>query len=190
VPPSADPPPLARTHAEADLYLSVQPCGTCGHVGLEVRGFSSGRVDGQERRWISAGCPNCGVLAEYVFRFPARRLASTDGHRRFGGDEASELLDPGQWLLLSEAMVAELPDDPRRLDRAGRRAARESIDVALAAVEETMKFLRDGEDSVSGYSFWSQPGYHLFVAQPWMFERRWLASQLTELRAMLARYAD
>jgi hypothetical protein len=182
--------PRARSVAEADLYLSLRPCPNCGSTGQVVQGFAEGTVEGDEVRWLAARCPNCAEIHRYPFRFPAEPATPVDGHQRFGGDEPSELLDPGQWLLLADAMLEDVPERPGELSAQRRQQFREQVDVAVAAVEEALKFLAEGEDSVSAFAFWSEPGHRLFTAQPWMFEREWLADLLRENQAILARYAD
>jgi hypothetical protein len=184
--------PRARSMAEADLYLSMQPCPNCGHTGLTVQGFTetAETIDGDEVRLLIARCTQCGKFHEYRFRFPAEPSTPVDGHEHFGGDEPSELLDAGQWLLLADAMLEGVPFRPGELSPAKRRILRDRVDVAVAAVEEAMKFLPEGENAVDPFAFWSQPGYRLFSSQPWMFERDELEMLLADYRRILARYAD
>jgi hypothetical protein len=186
------PPPLARSQAEADLYLFHQPCRTCGHTQvLTVRGFSFQPRDGHELRWLRTRCDNCGAQDEYAFRFPPDGQPAPDtGPLRFGGPEQSQLLDPGEWLLLTGDMVGGLPPDPQGLEPKVRRALRDRIDIALAAVGEAGKFLDPEEDVVPAVAFWSRGGYELFVSQPWLFSREQLASQAAGYQDLLARYTD
>ena len=189
--PTDQPPPLARSHAEADLYLFRQPCRTCGHVEvLTVQGFSFRQQDGYELRRLRTRCGNCGAEDAYVFRFPPDGSAPETGPLRFGGPEQSQLLDPGEWLLVAGDMVGELPPDPRGLAPQQRRALRDRVDVALAAVGEAAKFVDPDENAVPAVAFWSRTGYELFARQPWLFTREQLAEQAAGYRDLLARYAD
>jgi len=182
--------PLARSQAEADLYLSLQPCPRCGEIGRVVEGYSFGEVEGVPVRWLTTRCPNCGEVAEHAFRFPREPAVPVDGHQRFGGDSPSHLLDPGQWLLLAEGMLADVPESPDELSAQRRRELREQIDVAVAAIEEALKFIREGADAVSPFAFWSEAGYGLFSDAPHLFERESMEFDLATHRQLLDRYTD
>jgi hypothetical protein len=185
--------PRARSMAEADLYVSMQPCPNCASTGQTVQGSTVetvATVDGEQVWLLTARCPQCAEFHEYRFRFPAEPATPVDGHQRFGGDEPSELFDAGQWLLVADAMLEDVPEHPGELAPARRRALRDRVDVAVAAVEEALKFLPEGGNAVSPFAFWSEPGYRLFSSQPWMFERDELASLLAEYQRILSRYLD
>jgi hypothetical protein len=185
-----DRPLVARSSNEANLYLSKQPCRSCEHTALVVRGFSFRKQDGYELRRLRTQCGNCGAEDAYVFRFPPDEEAPTRGPHQFGGPEQSQLLDPGEWLLLANDLITTVPASPQGLDPQRRRALRDRVDTALAAVGEALKFVDPEEDAVPAVAFWSRPGYEVYAWQPWLFTREQLTAKAAEYRELLDRYPD
>ncbi len=178
--------PLARTEDEVYLYISLQPCEVCGQTGPEVRGVSSGTSDGHPIRGYETACSQCGTTRTFWFRFAETPSPSAGGRWDFGGPEPSELLDPGQWLLLADTVLADAPETMTGLTESQRHELRDRVELAAAALEEVLKFIRDGEDRVSPFAFWSQPGHELQLTAAWRFEREWLESDLRRCRETLA----
>lgn len=184
-------PPLARTFTEAGLYLTYQPCRVCGLASLDVGGFTFETVGGYELDVIDTTCVNCGDQDEHQVRLPLHQVESTGGHLRFGGPEPSELFDPGDWLLLSGAVLAEVPEDGLdRLSADQRSHYRKQVDAAISAVEEALKFLEDGEAAIPSDSFWSDAGYELYLKQPELFRRDRLLEHLRHHQNLLRRYEE
>jgi hypothetical protein len=130
---------VARTRDEAMLYLELHPCEDCGSVetdwehGLE-------EFDGELAISYAGRCTSCGAERYYQFGLPERETI-TGVFPNFGGAEASELLDAGEWLRVADLSASEVPAD----DRA---AAVRVLSVAQAAVEEVLKFIPPGRDEV------------------------------------------
>jgi hypothetical protein len=182
-------PPLARTFAEAELHLSYLPCRVCGLAALEVRGFSYETVGGFELDQIETACLNCGDVDEHPYRLPMLQAESKGGHLRYGGPEPSELLDPGDWLLLASALLADVPQEHLAAVPVDQRTAyRNLVDAAVSAVEEALKFLDDGAATIARDAFWSNAGYELFVRSPELFRRERLNDQLRHHQDLLRRY--
>jgi len=168
--------PYARSFPEAELFISLQPCEVCGEAALEVQGFALG----DDFRAVHTTCGNCTNQRDYDFRFPVEPASGW-----FGGDQPSELVDPGQWLMLADLALEELPPDATQAVDEDRSQA----EFACAATEEAMKFLRPDEDRVSPYAFWTQSGYEMYQSAEWRFERDWLESHLRTCREAVARLA-
>ena len=167
-------PPMARSFDEANLYLELQPCVVCGRVALDQQpGVAGGQLDGEPVSWLDTVCANCGNRARFAFRMPAEPPVSTPGHVVFGGDEPSQLIDPGQWLKLAD-VVTRGPE------------VRDRVDLAASAVTEVLKFIKDGEDRVPGYEFWTDSGRQLLDEARWRFTRESLEFELDRYRRMLA----
>ena len=96
--------PLARTNAEARLYLTLQPCPTCGAARCRFRSAVV-TIDGELASRYTGECPSCGAAREYEFRLPADILPPPAESVRFGLDNPSELLDPGVWLWYSDNCI-------------------------------------------------------------------------------------
>jgi hypothetical protein len=181
-------PPRARSTDEAYLWISRQPCGVCGYAGADdIVESTSEVVDGERVRTYAVTCPGCGERREYRLRMPDQPdLGSAEGGWRFGGDEPSELLDPGEWLELADSILAEVPADLAGLPADGRGPLREELRVARAAIEETMKFIPPGGDAVPPFAFWSATGHRMQLREDWRFDREQLAGHLTDVLRLLA----
>lgn len=162
----------ARSATEAQIYMDLHPCDECG--AARVRGGQDLREDGNGGLVsVYAGtCPGCGLQWSFAFAVPAAPPPAG----RIGGSEPSAIIDPGEWVYLSDlnasspAGPAPSPGDRARLSR------------AAAAAEEAAKFIPPGLDSVPAEAFTSSCGRAMFAA----FPARFRGSDLRE-RARLYR---
>jgi hypothetical protein len=109
-------------------------------------------------------CPNCGWERECAFRgLPANpqplRFAG------FGGPEPSKLLDAGEWLAVAQ---------DSELDEGSPAPICNPLEVAVAAVDEILKFIPEGSDSVPDEAFWTERGRAVRAAEPECFTIHWL----------------
>ncbi|GII60374.1 hypothetical protein Skr01_04590 [Sphaerisporangium krabiense] len=169
---------VARTRDEAHLYLDLHPCGSCGSVDTEWDdGLVS--VDGETACHYAGTCAGCGTEREFLFGLPQRETASSR-FPSFGGPEPSELLDPGEWLWVADLTAGNVPaDDPR--------AARQALTIAMAAVEEVVKFIPPGREEVPEEAFWSLTGRRVRGREPGRFRLDRLLVVRDTYRALAAR---
>jgi hypothetical protein len=181
--------PVARTRDEAHLFMDLHPCTVCDHSDVTWEGGLASD-DGAPARRYTGTCPGCGVAREFVFRLPAHLVAPRGDVVSFGGTECSELLDAGEWLYVADvcAQAAGAPtvDPGGGLDR----EARESLLVAVAAIDEILKFIPEGRDEVPRAAFWSDRGRRLRQSEPGRFRRRRLIVIRDRYRDVLARAAS
>ena len=184
--------PYARTYDEAYLYISLRPC-VCGETEFEDRVWQSMAAGGQTGERISGHCANCGRYREFTFEMPEEPRELSFEVQYGAADEPSRLIDPGEWLGIAELYVLTAQD---RLD-AGDLTEDEDITrvyylltSALAAVEETMKFIPPDADSVPEGAFWSQAGRLVFESAPERFGRARLDQQREQLRERVVEFED
>ncbi|MFE3222511.1 hypothetical protein [Nocardia sp. NPDC059228] len=163
--------PLARTNAEARLYLTLQPCPTCGETRCQYRSAVITTDDGDLASRYTGDCPRCGTTRTYEFRLPADILPPPADSVRFGLDNPSELLDPGVWLWYSDVCIRQVPATFEGLDDRAARAARHTLATALAAVEEALKFLPPTADRIPASAFVSDKGRATYNTEPGRFTR-------------------
>lgn len=169
--------PVARTRDEAHLYMDLHGCPQCGNVDVvwaeglvDVEGVAGRRYDGV--------CPGCGVRREFVFALPERPTPPRPGQQvTFGAqDEPSTLLDAGQWLAIADMMALAaglaVPAPERQ----------ESLAIAVACVDEVLKFLPEGAEEPPASAFRSGDGRAERDRDPGRFRR----DALLRLRADLA----
>jgi hypothetical protein len=174
--------PLARTGAEAHLFMDLRPC-RCGETQFP-RQSAVVMVGGELVTRYAGRCAQCGLDREFVFRLPEDILPQQAGADVvFGGPQPSELLDPGEWLQVADRQASQVPmNDATRNDRAARLA----LATALAAVDEVLKFIPDRADAVPAESFRTYPGQTLYGREPGRFRRARLLAVREAYRDLLA----
>jgi hypothetical protein len=168
-PPPPEPPPLARTRDEALFYLQLQPCPRCGQQRTP---WSSALVDvgGVLARRYSGTCAQCGLAREYVFRVPDQIPPRPPGATmHYGGDEPSELIDAGQWLLMSETVAEQTRAE---LAAGEHDAAALHAELAIACATEVIKFVPPGGAQVPDSGFWTPAGRQARDSDPRRFTLR------------------
>ncbi|WP_280355370.1 hypothetical protein [Nocardia otitidiscaviarum] len=179
--------PLARTNAEARLFLDLQPCPECGAGSCLFRSAVV-TVDGVLASRYTGDCGQCGAHRVYEFRLPDVVLPPPADSVRFGAEEPSQLLDPGVWLWYSDMCGRRVPADGAELDGRARRTTRHTLATALAAVDEVLKFLPPNENRVPATAFFSADGRAVYDREPGRFTRERLTAIRDQYAATLARW--
>jgi hypothetical protein len=173
--------PLARTGREAHLYMDMHPC-ECGEARFG-RDSSVGEVDGVWLCRYQGECERCGRERLFDFRTPDGIVLPPDG--AWSVDGTSELLDAGEWLWLADALGAE-PVAPAGGGGAALAQARDGLASAAAAIDEALRFLPAGAETMPDSAFWSQRGARVRAAEPGRFRRVRLVAAAQAYRSMLA----
>ena len=168
--------PAARTPDEADLYLGLHPCERCGSRDLawENSFVDEGGVRGCR---YHGTCATCSNAREFTFAVPdppePRMLDIYEQVVNFGGREPSQLLDPGEWLLVAQAcaLASDVPPGATA-QSAAFREAQESLTMAIVAMGEVLKFVPAGALAVPESAFWSSRGRAVLDREPDRFRRR------------------
>ncbi|QOC89825.1 hypothetical protein [Micromonospora craniellae] len=175
-------PPLSRTNAEAHLYMDLHPC-SCGDARFPRQSAVVATADGELASRYTGACAGCGQERKFVFRLPPE-LGTPGAGFRYGGDEPSELLDPGEWLLVADAYAGQVPATPADGD-AGQRA-RAALTRAVAALDEVGKFIPADGDAVPQAAIDSDRGLQLHQREPGRFRRDRLRAVRDAYAGMLA----
>ena len=134
-------------------------------------------VDGVLCSRYTGSCRRCGRRREFTFRLPEEISLPVGPDVTFGGPEPSELLDPGEWL-----MVADL---------AAKGAADASdLTLAAAATEEALKFIPEGADQVPPEAIRSVDGQQIYAEDPGRFRRRRLEVVAATYRELAAKFTS
>jgi hypothetical protein len=161
--------PAARTPDEAHVYMDLHSCQRCASVETPWQGALADRDGTMIRRYFGA-CGTCGLDREFLFALPEHPvLPPTGSVVYFGGPEPSRLLDPGEWMAVADlcARAASLPQGSAPTDE-----SRYDLAVAIAAVEEVLKFIPAGADEVPESAFTSVNGHGAYTREPGRFRRR------------------
>lgn len=170
-----DKPPVARTPQEAYLYIELHPCA-CGESRFEVRHSDVVETSGGLESVVAVTCTGCGAEREFRFSLPEEPLVVRPGEVRFGGDEPSQLIDPGEWLAVADreagSVAADVvsadvgPADVAAWEPDQRRSARRALATAVAAVDEVVKFVPPEGDAVPESAFVSTDGRAVYRTDP------------------------
>jgi hypothetical protein len=163
---------LARTNLEAHLAMDLAPCA-CGETRFARQSAVLRRGDDLCSRYTGA-CAKCGAAREFVFRIPEEILHPIPGEVRYGGAEPSELLDPGEWLAVA--------------DLHAKRSTRGDLAIAIAAMEEILKFAAPGAERVPEAAFTSERGRAVLATEPGRFRIARLEIVLKTYRDLLRKY--
>lgn len=170
--------------------MDMRPCPTCGKSDVHWDSALTSD-DGAPARRYSGSCPGCRAAREFVFRLPERPLLPGPGDVvLFGDDEPSELLDAGEWLYVADVCAQAAAGQGREAGSTLSPEARESLIVAVAAMDEVLKFIPEGRDEVPRAGFWSDRGRTLRQTEPGRFRRRRLLTVRNTYRDALTRAAS
>ncbi|HWS39107.1 MAG TPA: hypothetical protein VN408_40990 [Actinoplanes sp.] len=159
---------LARTPAEAHLFMDLHPCSGCGGEEFE-RNYTVAVVKGELCSRYSGVCPECGSPREFLFRLPDVTPIPNPAEPSFGGELPSELLDAGEWMWVADCLVAGMPAEPDGMNAEERRQACRDLLTAAAAVAEVRKFVAFGADAVSPEVLWTPSGRAVYTTDPARF---------------------
>ncbi len=181
--------PAARTRDEAELYLDLNPCPTCGSAETAWQD-SYGTVDDRKVQRFHGSCGNCGTPREIVLLAPtALAHRAPDDRVRYGGGRPSELIDAGQWLAVADLAARSSGIDVQDIGTPVDPEAVALLTVAAEAMTEILKFIPPDDDEVPDSAFWTDGGSALHRASPGRFRRRRLALVRDSYQDLLDRLA-
>lgn len=178
--------PVARSETEAYVYVMLRPCERCGEADFTPP-IELGSAGEDLVGRCAGACPGCGVRREFLFRLDFLDGGSPE-ERIFGDARRSMLLDPGEWLWISDRLVGAVPPEPADLDAGQRREAADLLRTAAAAVGEAIKFIPDGYDGVPHAAFATERGRGIHADEPGRFRRKRLEADRAWLRESAERY--
>jgi hypothetical protein len=149
----------ARSPAEANLYLDLHPC-ECGTPRTRERQELREGEGGGVTSVYAGTCPGCGQEWSIAFSLPDAPPPA--GH--IGGPAPSRIIDPGEWLLLSD-QDAGIPAGEELLSPADRARLGRAADEA----DEAAKFIPAGHDRVPDDAFTTTLGQSMRDAFPGRF---------------------
>ncbi|GAA2183581.1 hypothetical protein [Micromonospora lupini] len=171
---------LARSMQEAQLFVELRGCG-CGSGQAMVEHELHQRGDELVARFTDT-CQSCGAQQVYELALSAKQVRPPS----FGGPDSSLIVDPGEFLWTSDQAAAQVPVDISRLDQVQRKAAMASLQYAMAALDEVVKFVPVGADRVPVEAFVSELGQAMYRANPGRFTVTELEEQAASYLAGLA----
>ena len=175
---------VSRSTEESHLYMYLHPC-ECGEDDFEWRDHEIVSGNGWLVSIYSGECGRCGKPRSFEFALAPEPSPPPPS---LGGPGPSSIIDPGEFLETAQRLVAGVPADPARVDDDEFHAPRDALAVAVASVEEVLKFVPAGADLVPAEAFRSELGRRLYRQSPERFSRRRLTAILDGYRRLLSAY--
>jgi hypothetical protein len=174
---------FARSPEECHLYMELHPCA-CGEAMFE---WSQHLREQRGDRLVSAyegGCGRCGTPRHFEFEV----TGDIPPPPAYGGEAPSRIIDPSEFLAVGEDLAAAVPADPANLDPADLDDACEAIEMAVAAVDEVLKFVPAGADRVPLDAFLTDDGRAAYARDPDQFGLARLLGLRADCRQTLSAY--
>jgi hypothetical protein len=180
--------PYARTYNEAILFMRLRPCG-CAEMEARWRDVPV-TVFGQPARYFTGNCENCGRAREFTIAMP------DDVKRRddvvYGdGTEPSEIIDPGEWLGVSDLYgqrAEEVLTDENFGGGEDVNVVYFALSARVSALDEILKFLPANADVMPEWYFRSITGRAVYETAPARFARDALLAERAALQSNLDRF--
>lgn len=173
--------PVVRSRDEAHLYMDLHPCDQCGSVDTTWDSALTSD-EGEPARRYHGVCADCQAPREFVFRLPERpAVPGPDDAIFFGGPEPSQLLDAGEWALVS-AMGIHEGSAPLTGDATEDAHRKQSFALGVAALSEMVKFIPDGAEEMPESAFWTPHGQAERDKYPRQFNRSYLEQRIPAFR--------
>lgn len=172
---------IARSAQEAHLYMDLHVC-VCGATQFDRQHRLEDRA-GTLVSVYEGTCPQCGRTRSYEFALPDGLPVAPPA---FGGSEPSQIIDPGEFLWVSDQVATDSGLRLLNTPRDTHRDLRPATAYALAALEEVAKFLPEGADRIPEDRFVSERGREIYAKDPTRFERKDIQFALDLSRRILA----
>jgi hypothetical protein len=174
---------IARSSPECRLYMDLHAC-SCGENRFEAGHVLREDAEGRLLAVYRGTCPRCELPRQFTF---ALDDAVPPPPPAFGGPQASRIIDPGEFLLVADRAAASATLEPDA-DAASRQAerARVALATAVAAVDEVLKFIPEGESAVPAAAFTSLAGRAAYAREPGRFSRSRLEATAEAHRSVLS----
>lgn len=177
----------ARSRLEQQDYMLLHAC-ECGDreppKDEDGESLPAGRI---LTRWTGK-CASCGRAREFAFDGPEIGPGVSKRFTVTYGDEPSEIIDPGEFIWLAEHHARKAPSDPATVTGNARARARTNIAIAVAAVDEALKFLPPGAFDMPPAAFKSKLGSEMRQTEPGRFSRVRLEAFRQGLEQIFDRY--
>ncbi|MFE3459971.1 hypothetical protein ACFXKD_20695 [Nocardiopsis aegyptia] len=169
----------ARSTAEAFLYLDLHLC-SCEYPALDQVDDWLEKRDGVFVAVFDGRCSTCSGSGRYEFELETAELVR---YPAIGGSTPSRIIDPGEFLWLSDRAASEVPVDVTGPSKEELGVAHGLMRRAIVTLEEVLKFIPEGDDEVPESAFSSDLGRSLREESPERFRREEITARLAFYRS-------
>jgi hypothetical protein len=163
--------------------MDLHAC-SCGETRFEAGHVLREDAEGRLLAVYRGTCPRCGLPRQFTF---ALDQSVPPPPPAYGGARPSQIIDPGEFLLVADQAAASATLEP---DAAATPSQAEQMRLALAtavaALDEVLKFIPEGESAVPAAAFTSPAGRAAYTREPGRFSRPRLEATAAAHRTTLA----
>lgn len=172
----------ARSSLEAHLYMDLHPCECEGSGGFERRRHLE--QQGEDLVTVYEGtCRACGRDRRFAFVMDEEIPPPPPA---YGGDRPSEIIDPGEFAEVASRYGNWASLGALNAAESEHHKYRGAMVAALAAAQEVLKFIPEGQDAVPASAFTSERGRARYERDPGKFSRDSLERRLKATSRALA----
>ena len=168
--------------------MDLHPCPSCGNAAFDRQNRVVSK-DGELVSVYEGECSGCGGGRKFEFVLPDAIVPPTRP-MSYGGDDASQVLDPGEFLHVSDLYAVRIPASPEEVSPEHRAGARLGLETAIAALREVLKFVPGGTDAVPESAFTSELGRSVYAKEPGRFRKLRLEAVLGAYTGLLSRFGS
>ena len=177
---------FSRSIEESQLYIKLHPCD-CGEDDFMWTDHQLARRGDAKASIYHGTCESCGRERRFEFTMSSEHPPPP----AFGsGDQPSQIIDPGEFLLASRRAAGLVRVDPNDLPPQARYEVLYELEMAVAALKEVLKFFPPGSDSLPLDAFTSEHSKSVLSADPTQFSRSQIVAELELYRHMVRRYKN
>jgi len=173
----------ARSLAECSVYLNLR--------NYPVQGRKQSITTEEADVVVQYECRNEGAATRtFTFRISKADMAATSGDgpiQYSAGDTPSELIDAGQFFSFAEGFAKQTPASLDGLDRDEGIVALNVIERAAAFMDEVIKFIPAGQETMPDDAFFTAMGKRARDEQP---AGRWSRTRLSAIAGAYRKLAD
>ncbi|MEU0491084.1 hypothetical protein ABZ249_17805 [Nocardiopsis sp. NPDC006139] len=173
----------ARSIAEAHLYLEIQVCRTCNLRWDGVR-HALRTLEDRPVAVYSLSCSSCGARDQLEFLMPREPLPPGP----LGGNEPSEIMDPGEFHAASDVYFALARDAVEQANPGDYEKVATLLRRSVYALAEVPKFIPPSEDRVPPELIVSEIGRASYERNPDRFVRDRIEYEIQDLLNLMQRY--
>jgi len=160
--------------------MTMHPCA-CGETATVLSSSALFETKAGLARRYFWNCPKCQTPREFKFALPEWPFPATGA---YGGDDPSQLLDAGDWLWVATSH-AERARAQADAGPAGQAAVERWLGIAVAALDEALKFFPPAAEEPPPEAFFTERGREMRRLHPEWFGRPLLEAQRDRYRGVL-----
>lgn len=187
-------PGLTRSSIEANFYISLHPCPTCGSRDASTVDFGNyGSANWSETGRVefkTARCDQCGDQRRFLFASDSGDIAAWEpiGNGHIAGPTPSGIISPSAFLAEIDRVAPDLVRDPHSLPYEAYARSWNALKRSRTCWVELAKFLPEGVATIPQEYLWTDADRATEATTPDRLARSYIEAGLADVHATLDVY--